>query len=430
MDQDSILISPSPTTTPEQTMQPASRAPATVPEERTDQTLSPPATLKKNGRTSRFVVGGIAVIVIAAGAAIFLNSGFPRNISASGSSVRRGDLAATVNATAKVRSKKAARLSLPISGIVASIEKLEGDPVNEGDVILSLRAEETARRAKQAEINLQNRQLELARAKGAPRSEDLDISRASLRKATVSVALAEAVFDAAASSQNAATREIARADLDIARANFNRLINGVTKEEIDALQNSVQIAQIELDGAKAALANTKLAAPFTGNITEINVRENELIGAYNPLASLAQINALELATEIDEIDVANVDVGQNVEIRFDAFPGERFAGTITRLFPAASTQRGSTVYGAVVDFDGRDFKIRPGMGASMKIKTVEKKGVLLVPNRALKNVGTRKSVRVLSPGGPRDVIVVAGATDGNETEVLSGVNEGDVVSIQ
>jgi hypothetical protein len=88
------------------------------------------------------------------------------------------------------------------------------------------------------------------------------------------------------------------------------------------------------------------------------------------------------------------------------------------------------VYGAVVDFDATNFKVRPGMGASLKIQTVEKNGVLLVPNRALKSVGTRKAVRIVAPGDPRDVIVETGVTDGNETEIVSGLNEGDLVTVQ
>jgi hypothetical protein len=65
----------------------------------------------------------------------------------------------------------------------------------------------------------------------------------------------------------------------------------------------------------------------------------------------------------------------------------------------------------------------------LKIQTLEKKSVLLVPNRALKNVGTRKAVHVLAPGVPSDTIVETGATDGNETEIVSGLGEGDQVQL-
>jgi HlyD family secretion protein len=341
--------------------------------------------------------------------------------------VRKGEIRATVNAIGKVRAKKSARLSLPLSGYVATIEKMEGESVNAGESILTLRAEDATRRVKQAELNLSSRQLDLARAKAAPRDEDIEIARTNLRKATLATAAVEAAYDAAPTAQNAAVREAARLDLEIARQQFNRVVNGASKEEIALYENAVSNAKLELEAAQLALAQTKLTAPFTSTVTEINVRVGELVGAFSSLAGVADLSALEIAAEIDEIDVANADVGQNVEIRFDAFPGERFAGRIARLFPAASTQRGSTVYGAVIDLDPRTFKVRPGMGASLKIATIEKKDVLLVPSRALKSVGAQKAVSVVSRG---DVIVEVGVSNGAETEIVSGVSEGEQVVVQ
>lgn len=404
--------------------------------------MNQPATgtinqFKADRRLWMLAIAIVAAVVTFIGGAAFLlafkmpsSVPLPISLPSNVAVAHRGDLHASVNAAGKVRSKRSARLALPLSGVVAAIDKVEGDNVNMGDVILTLRAEETARRAKQAEINLQTRQLELSRAKGAPRQEDIDIARANLRKATVSVAAAEAAYNAAPTSQNGAAQELARADLEIARANFNRLTNGPTKEEVDALQNAVTIAQLELDGARAALAQAQVTAPFTATVTEINVREDELVGAFTPLASIAQLNTLEIAVEIDEIDVAHAEPGQSVELSLDAFPGERFAGNLVRLFPAATNQRGSTVYNAIVEFDPRNFKVRLGMGASLKIQTIERKDALLVPNRALKNVGTRKAVHIISPGEPRDVIVETGLSDGNQTEIVSGLNEGDQVSLQ
>ena len=144
---------------------------------------------------------------------------------------------------------------------------------------------------------------------------------------------------------------------------------------------------------------------------------------------IADLTSLEIDADIDEIDVANVQAGQSVDIRLDAFPGEKLGGKVVRLFPAASTQRGTTTYGAIIELNPNNLKIRPGMGASLKIQTLENKSVLLVPNRALKNVGTRKAVHVVGPGAPSDVIVETGSTDGNETEIVSGLSEGDLVQL-
>jgi HlyD family secretion protein len=396
-------------------------------------TVTNPETMEATSRRLLIpviILVAALLIITAIGAGYFFSSNINRSVPSNVAIVHRGDLKAAINASGKIRPKRSARLALPTSGIVDSVNKMEGDEVAEGDVILSLRATEAQRRVKQAELVLQTRQLELARAKGAPRQEDIDIARANVRKATVIAAAAEANFNASQTASNSAGLEAARADLDIARANFNRLANGPTKDELDALQNAVTIASLDLDNAKGSLAQTQVIAPFSGMVTEIDARPEELVGAFTPLSSVADMSALEVIAEIDEIDVANVQVGQDVELRLDAFPAERFAGRVNRIFPAASTQRGSTVYDAVVDIDPRDFKLRPGMGASLKVQTVEKKNVLLVPTRAIKAVGTRKAVHVQSPGVPRDVIVLTGASDGNDTEVVDGLNDGDQVSLQ
>ena len=381
----------------------------------------------KLNRRALIAIGIIVVLVLLAIIVFTLvqPGAAPPNIAV----VRRGDLSASVNATGKVTPKKSARLALPLTGIVANIAKHEGDAVNMGDVILSLRAADTERRVQQAELNLRSRQLDLARAKAAPSDADIEIARANLQKATLAVAIAEANYKANPTAQNDAARQSAQADLDIARANFDRTTNGPTQDQLDALQNAIKSAQLDLDSAKQALAQTKLTAPYTGTITSILVNEGELAGAGTPLASIADLTALEIDADVDEIDVANVAVGQSVDIRLDAFPGETLSGKIVRLFPAATAQRGSTVYTAIVDFDAKGLKVRPGMGGSLKIQTSEKKNALLVPNRALKSVGTRKAVHIVAPGAPRDVIVETGVTDGNETEILSGVNEGDQVQL-
>lgn len=375
------------------------------------------------------LIGVVFLLLIAV--AIFVGQNYfaaqtaPQNIVV----VRRGDLSASVNATGKVRSKKSVRLMLPVSGMVQSISKYEGDAVNPGDVILTVRADDALRRVRQAEINVQSRQLDLARAKSAPSDEEIEIARANVRKATLAAASAEDAYTKNPNSQNEAARELTRIDLEVARANFNRVTNGPSREEIEALQNAVTFAQMELEAARNALSAARVTAPFTATVTEILVRENEFTGGGH-VATVSDLTALEIFADVDEIDVANVAVGQAVEVRLDAFPGELLQGKLLRLFPAASTQRGTTVYPAIIEFDSKNLKVRVGMGANLKILTVEKKNVLIVPNRALKNVGTRKAVRVVAPGEPHDVFVEVGVTNGSETEIVSGLNEGDRILVQ
>lgn len=383
----------------------------------------------KPNRRRWFYVLLVAAVLIA-GAVLIYSTGQSSAPGPNLATVRRGDLSASANATGKVNATKTARLSLPAGGMVASIAKHEGDNVNMGEVILSLRPDDAQRRVNQAQLALRSRQLDMARAKAAPLDTDIQVARANLQKATLEVAAAQATYKDNPTAQNDGARQIAQADLDIATANFNRVTMGPTQDELDLLQNAIENAQLDLQTAQQALTQTKLTAPFTSTVTEVDVHAGELVGGFAPLAAVADLTGLEIDADVDEIDVANVQVGQSAQVRFDAFPGQVFTGTITRLFPAASTQRGSTAYGAVASFDAKGTHIRPGMGTNLKILTVEKKGILLVPNRALKAAGTRQSAHVVSPGAPRDVIVETGVSDGNETEIISGLNEGDQVQLQ
>jgi hypothetical protein len=100
------------------------------------------------------------------------------------------------------------------------------------------------------------------------------------------------------------------------------------------------------------------------------------------------------------------------------------------LAPAASPQRGSTVYEAVVKFDAGSLALRLGMGANLKVITLEKEGVLLVPNRAVQPLGRRKVVKVLDGRSVREVEVITGLSNESETEIIEGLVEGQRILIE
>ena len=103
-------------------------------------------------------------------------------------------------------------------------------------------------------------------------------------------------------------------------------------------------------------------------------------------------------------------------------------GPAGRKVPVA--QRGSTVYEAVIKFDARGLRLRLGMDANLKIVTLEKEGVLLVPNRAIQPIGRRKVVKVLDGRNVREVEVVTGLSNENETEIVDGLTEGQRILIE
>lgn len=343
--------------------------------------------------------------------------------------VTRGDISATVTANARVRATGSARLSFPMSGRLATLAVREGDAIKGGDVLAELDSRNLDRRVQQAQLTLASRQLDLQRAQAPPRAEDIQISQSNVKKAALSLAAAQDNANKNPSSTNNAAREAAQADYDSATASFDRLTGGPTDQEVQQLKNAIAGAQLDLDAARAELSQTKLTSPYDAVVTQLDAQAGEMVGGFTPVVEIADLTNLELLADIDEIDVGSVAAGQSVDIRLDAFPGESVRGKLTTLFPAASDVRGALVYHARISFDRGKLDVRPGMGATCKIATVEKKAVLLVPSRAVRNAGSQKIVTTNVGGLNQNVVVVTGVTDGNNTEIVSGLEEGEQIVI-
>ncbi len=387
--------------------------------------MSQPSRIK----TRRWLLIFLAVVVvagIATGAYYWLQ---PVH-SQSTITMTRGDIRATVTTNAQVRAVRSTRLAFPLSGQLTRVNVQEGDAVHGGDVLAELKSDEFDHRVAQYEIALAARMNELDRALAVPRAEDLDIAEASVKKAALALGLAEDNAQKHPSAENDAAREAAQADYDIAKANLDRLTRGPSEQELQSLRMAVANAQIELDSARATRDQTKLIAPYDGVVTEVDYQPGELVGGYNPIIGLADTTRLELLAEIDEIDVGGVMAGQSVEAHFDAFPGETVKGKVTQVFPSASNERGAMIYRARIQFDAGKLGIRPGMGATCKIATIEKKDVWLLPARAIKSAGTQKIVTVLIDGSTRNLVVQTGVSDGNQTEIVSGIEPGVEVIVE
>ena len=161
----------------------------------------------------------------------------------------------------------------------------------------------------------------------------------------------------------AARRDGAQAQLGLLRA-------GATAQEVAVVQAGVTQAQVELDAAQAALERCELHAPFGGTIGAVNVREEELVAPGDSLVTLGDLSTLRVeTTDLDEIDVARVAVGQEVVITFDALPEQVFTGRVTRLSPMAKPGTGGVNYTVVIELDELDPAIRWGMTAFVDIET-------------------------------------------------------------
>ena len=280
------------------------------------------------------------------------------------------------------------------------------------------------------------RQLQLDKARAGASPEEIEISQSNLRRAALAKQVAQAAYDEIASEENAEVSPEALAlqqatiDYQIAQRNYERLFNGLPTEELATIEKQLELSRLALKRAQAQLEEMRLVAPVAGTVLSVEVSEGEMVSAYRPVVVIADLTSLQIVAEVDEIDVAEVAPDQGVEIRLDAYPTHTLSGNIVSLAPAAMPQRGSTVYEAVIKFDARGLRLRLGMDANLKIVTLEKEGVLLVPNRAIQPIGRRKVVKVLDGRNVREVEVVTGLSNENETEIVDGLTEGQRILIE
>jgi len=174
------------------------------------------------------------------------------------------------------------------------------------------------------------------------------------------VRVAEAGVSAAEAQQN-----IAQAQLDLLQA-------GATAEEIAVAETAVTQAEATLEAVRVALDRCEIHAPFAGTAGTVDVRVGELVAPDQSLITLGDLTTLRVeTTDLDEIDVARVAVGQQAMLTFDALLERVFTGRVTRISPMAEPGAGGVNYTVIVALEETDPAILWGMTAFVDIEVGE-----------------------------------------------------------
>jgi HlyD family secretion protein len=233
--------------------------------------------------------------------------------------------------------------------------------------------------------------------------------------------------------------ELAQAEAQVGRAqaNLDLVRAGSRPAEVQALGKELELAELNLEQAQADLARATVTAPFTATVLEVTVKQGEVVGVYSQLVKLADLSQLEIRARIDEVDVGQVAAGQVVTVTLDAYPGRPLRARVAEVAPAVTIERGSAFYLTRIALDstalsateGPSITLRLGMAASLTIITVQKMDALLVPRRAVEQVGAGAYVTVLRNGRRERVRVTLGMADPQHYEVVSGLEEGEQVVV-
>ena len=153
--------------------------------------------------------------------------------------------------------------------------------------------------------------------------------------------------------------------------------------------------------------------------------------ATTAIVHLVDLTSAELEVEVDEIDIPDIKLGQRAIISVDALPDVELEGEVTFIPQVAREEPGLVLYDVKISFDvPQDLGLRGGMSATADIVIDERNGVLLVPNQAiaLDSQGS-PVVMVMVDELIEERKIVTGISNGSQTEVLGGLDEGEVVTV-
>ena len=188
-------------------------------------------------------------------------------------------------------------------------------------------------------------------------------------------------------------------------------------------------AEIALEQAKLRLENSQLVAPFSGTVSELNISVGQQVGAGGLRSAivLADLSSFHIDVGVDESSVGALADEQPVLITVDALPDQQLTGRVNRIAPVATEQGGIVNYKVVIGLDKSEAAVRGGMSANVDIITEVREGVLVIPNWTIRiDRGTGKAYVNLRTGETiTEVEIVTGLRNTNESEVVSGLNEGD-----
>jgi HlyD family secretion protein len=259
--------------------------------------------------------------------------------------------------------------------------------------------------------------------------------KATLDNAKIDYQVAVANYNLAAANVNDSSVQSAAAQVKQAQASLDTLKNTPLPEDVQAAELAVKNAQLALDQAKANLLQSQLIAPFDGVVASVNIQVGQQSSDSAQPIVVADLSRLEAQVTVAETDVPRIQVGQPVQMTFDALPSQTFTATVVEVAYVGTVTSGVVNYPVTIALDQSDAssnasqQIRPGMTANVTIVVEQRDNILLVPNRAVKLSGKQRVVTVLKDGQPTQVNVTLGMSGDTQSEVVSGLNEGDAVVV-
>lgn len=287
--------------------------------------------------------------------------------------VHRGDIVRIVSATGSLSCQASQEVKFSKAGRIKEIVVEEGDYVKEGQTLATLEDEEE--------------RLSRLRAENALKEAESELQSARL---------------------------------------------GSPKNVVEEKERQLKERKLELELERKVLEDTVLKAPFSGMVSKTYVEKGEIVAGEavsGSKAILRLIDTSRLFAEVtaDEVDVAQIQLGQKAEVTIDAYRDEIFSGKVVYIAPETTTSQGLVVVEVKIELEKADPKLKPGFTASADIIVGEAKNVLFLPVEAVRETERGNFVMVSKEGSSTPRKVTLGISDGTNVEIKTGLEEGEVV---
>ena len=221
----------------------------------------------------------------------------------------------------------------------------------------------------------------------------------------------------------------------------------------ETAKNAYEQNKASIVGVRRNLGYATITSPIDGVVISRAVEEGQTVAAGFETPTLFTIandlKDMQVVADVDEADIGYVAEGQRVEFTVDAYPDDVFTGNVKQVRLEATTESSVVTYEVVISASNPDLKLKPGLTANVTIYTLDRQDVCAVPSKALRFVpdtellsklglsvsgvpaGTAASGTVWVVDGQtvRPVSVSTGVTDGDVTEIISGIQEGELVAL-
>jgi HlyD family secretion protein len=200
--------------------------------------------------------------------------------------------------------------------------------------------------------------------------------------------------------------------------------------QVEQAQVSLEQAKLSLVSALSDLADTELSAPASGTVAEMDLQLGQMVNSGQTGVVLADLETLQVEIGLDESDIVQVSVGQPAVVAMDAFDDVGLSGVVDHIEPTAQSQSGVVLYVVTVVLDPTAIPVRAGMTADVEVVTTSAQDALIIALKAVQSVNGNSFVdRRSSDGSFAQTQIELGVMAGTQIEVLSGLEEGDVVLV-